>query len=224
MGATAQGASTLCWRPWDPLPLSELIFLYTPDDIQVWLSVTLARILLISGCWSSAWIRERAKTKPQRQPQGDIHFSIVRPWICGGSGMTSELGTTTTTTRVSTTAAAAKMKTMSMTVTTTMSRVLPPQVHDSDPNGGDIIHVDEVSCLFFSLNIVSNQISRRTTGRALNRRMGTPQGAIILPYKIHQADVPGIHNTGIETLGHPSRSGLESRGLLLRGIPALQTS
>jgi len=121
--------------------------------------------------------------------------------------MTSELGTTTTTTRVSTTAAAAKMKTMSMTVTTTMSRVLPLQVHASDPHGGDIIHVDEVSCLFFSLNIVSNHISRRTTGRALNRRMGTPQGAIILPYKIHQADVPGIHDTGIETLGHLRRSG-----------------
>jgi len=36
IGATGQGASALCRRPSDPLPLSELIFLYTDDDIRVW--------------------------------------------------------------------------------------------------------------------------------------------------------------------------------------------
>jgi len=83
-------------------------------------SVTLAKILLISWCGSHARIRDRAKTKPWRQPPVDIHFSIVRPGTSGGSGMTSEPGTMTTTTRVSTTAAAAKTKTMSITVTTTI--------------------------------------------------------------------------------------------------------
>ena len=84
-------------------------------------SLTLAKILLISRCWSHAKIRGWAETKPRRQPPVDIHFSIVRPGTGGGSGMISEVGTTTTTTtRVSTTAAAAKMKTMSITVTTTM--------------------------------------------------------------------------------------------------------
>jgi len=37
IGATGQGASPLRRQPSDPLPLSELIFLYTDDDIGVWL-------------------------------------------------------------------------------------------------------------------------------------------------------------------------------------------
>jgi len=35
IAATGQGASALRQRPPDPLPLSELIFLYTDDDIRV---------------------------------------------------------------------------------------------------------------------------------------------------------------------------------------------
>jgi len=83
--------------------------------------LTQAKILLISWYWSNASIRERAETKPQRQPPVDIHFSIVRPGTGVGSGMTSEPGTRrTTTTRLSTTAAAVKTKTRLITVTTTM--------------------------------------------------------------------------------------------------------
>lgn len=37
IGATGQGASSLRRRPSDPLPLSELIFLYKDDDIRAWL-------------------------------------------------------------------------------------------------------------------------------------------------------------------------------------------
>jgi len=37
IGATGQGASSLRRRPSDPLPLSELIFLYNDDDIRAWL-------------------------------------------------------------------------------------------------------------------------------------------------------------------------------------------
>jgi len=37
IGATGQGAIGLRRRPSDPLPLSELIFLYTDNDIRVWL-------------------------------------------------------------------------------------------------------------------------------------------------------------------------------------------
>jgi len=37
IGATGQGASSLRQRPSDTLPLLELIFLYTDDDIRVWL-------------------------------------------------------------------------------------------------------------------------------------------------------------------------------------------
>jgi len=35
--ANGQGASAFRRQPSDPLPLSELIFLYTDDDIRVWL-------------------------------------------------------------------------------------------------------------------------------------------------------------------------------------------
>jgi len=89
-------------------------------------------------------------------------------------------------------------------------RVPPGQVHTPDPSGRDIIQGDEVSLLLFSFNIVSNHISRTTTGTAVNRSVGTPQEAIILPSEIHQADVPGIHDTGIQTQGHLRRSRLES--------------
>jgi len=37
IGATGQGAIPLHRRPSDPLPLLELIFLYTDADIRVWL-------------------------------------------------------------------------------------------------------------------------------------------------------------------------------------------
>jgi len=89
-------------------------------------------------------------------------------------------------------------------------RVPPGQVHTPDRRGRDIIQADEVSFLLFSFNILSNHISRMTRGAAVNRSVGTPQGAIILLSEIHQADVPGIHDTGIQTLGHLRRSGLES--------------
>jgi len=103
-----------------PSPSRSLYFYIQTMTSGCGCSLTLAKILLISWCWSDARIMERAETKPRCQPRGHIHFSIVRPGTGGGSGMTSEPGTTTTTTRVATTVAAAKMKTMSITVTTTM--------------------------------------------------------------------------------------------------------
>ena len=89
-------------------------------------------------------------------------------------------------------------------------RVPPGQVHTPDRCSRDIIQGDAVSFLLFSFNILSNHISRTTTGTLVNRSVRTPQGAIILPSEIHQADVPGIHDTSIQTLGHLRRSGLES--------------
>jgi len=87
-------------------------------------------------------------------------------------------------------------------------RMPPGQVHTLDCHSRDIIQGDEVG--FCSFNILSNYISRMTTGTAVNRSVGTPPGAIILPSEIHQGDVPGIHDTGIQTLGHLRRRGLES--------------
>jgi len=53
-------------------------------------------------------------------------------------------------------------------------RVPPGQVHTPDRHGRDIIQGDKVSFLVFSFNILSNHISRTTTGTAVNRSMGRP--------------------------------------------------
>jgi len=89
-------------------------------------------------------------------------------------------------------------------------RVLPRQVHTPDRRGRNILQGDEASFLLFGFNILSNHISRTTTVTAVNRRVGTLQGAIILPSEMHLEDVLGIHHTGIQTLGHLRRSRLES--------------
>ena len=60
-------------------------------------------------------------------------------------------------------------------------QVPPGEVHTPDRRGRDIIQGDGVSFLLFSFNILANHISRTTTGTAVNRSVGTPQGAIILP-------------------------------------------
>jgi len=88
--------------------------------------------------------------------------------------------------------------------------VPPGQVHTPDRHGRDIIQGDDVSFLLFLFNILSNHISRTKRETAVNQSAETPQGAIILPSEIHHADVLGIHDTGIQTLGHLRRSGLES--------------
>jgi len=117
LGKEPAGYAGHCWTP---SPSRSSYFYIQRMTSGCRCSLTLAKILLITWCWSHARIRERAETNPRRQPPVDIHFSIVRPGTGGGSGMTLEPGTTTTRTRVSTTAAAAKTKTMSITVTTTI--------------------------------------------------------------------------------------------------------
>jgi len=120
IGAPGQGASALHRRPSDPLPLSELIFLNTDDDIRVWLLANPGKdpldLLVLESRQDPGEARDET---PAPAFAGDP-FSIVRPGTSGGSGMTSEPRMTTTTMRVSTTAAAAKTKTMSITVTMTI--------------------------------------------------------------------------------------------------------
>ena len=121
IGATGPGASALRRRPSDPLPLSKLIFLYTDDDIRVWLLANPGKdpldLLVLESRQDEGEGRDETLA-----PASCGHIFFDRnAWDGGGSGMTSEPGTTrTTTTRVSMTAAAAKTKTMSLTVTTTM--------------------------------------------------------------------------------------------------------
>jgi len=104
----------------DPLSLSEFIFLYTDDDIQVWLLANPGKDPLGLLVLASRHDQGGGREETRAPASGGHPFSMVRLGTGGGSGMTSEPGTMTTTTRVSTTAAAAKTKTMSITVTTTM--------------------------------------------------------------------------------------------------------
>ena len=94
-------------------------------------------------------------------------FSIVRPETSGGGGMTSEPGTTPRTTTVSMTAVAAKIENMSISHHDD-ARVPPGQVHTPDRRGREIIQAGQVSFLLFSFNILSNHISKTTTGTAVN--------------------------------------------------------
>ena len=54
IGATGLGASTLRGQPAEPLPLSELIFLYNDDEIRVWLLANLGEepldLLVLEAC------------------------------------------------------------------------------------------------------------------------------------------------------------------------------
>jgi len=89
-------------------------------------------------------------------------------------------------------------------------RVPPGQVHTADRCGRDIIQEANVSSLLFSFKVLCNHIGRATMGTAVNRSVGTAPAAIILPAEIYQAPLPRIHDTGIQTLSHLRRRGLES--------------
>jgi len=187
-------------------------------------SLTLAKILLISWCWSHARIRARAETQTPA-PAAGIHLFFDRkawdrcgPWDDIGAGDDDDDDDSLNDHSGSQDADNVDHSHHDN------DRVPPGQVHTPDRRGRDIIQGDEVCFLLFSFNILSNHISRTTTGPAVNQSVGTPQGAIILPSEIHHADVPGIHNTGIQTLGHLRRSRLESGGLLFNRIPGLQNS
>jgi len=169
--------------------------------------VTLAKILLISWCWRDARIRERAKTKPRRQPDGGHPVCDRKAW--GRWGQCHDMGAgDDDDDHESLNDGSGSQDANNVDHSHhDDDRVPRAQVHTLDHRGRDIIQGDEVRVLLFSFNILSNHISRTTTGTVVNQSVGTPQGAIILRSEIHQADVPGINNTGILTQGHLRRSG-----------------
>jgi len=199
-------------RSSDPLPLLELIFLYTDDDIRVWLLANPDKdpldLLVLESRQDQAEGRDET---PVPASGGHPFFDRNGGWdrwgqwddigarddyddddesLNNGSGSPDEDNVDHSN--------------------HDDDRVRPGQFHTPDRRRRDIIQGEEVSFLLFSFNILSNHISRTTTGTVVNRSVGSPQGAINLRSEIHQADVPGIHDTGIQTLGHLRRSGLES--------------
>ena len=89
-------------------------------------------------------------------------------------------------------------------------RVPPGQIHTPDRHGRHIIQGAKVSSLPFSFNILSNHISKATTGTAVHRRVATPQRANYSPVGEPPGRRTGDSDTGIQTLAHLRRSGLES--------------
>jgi len=121
ISATGQGASSLRLQPSDPLPLSELIFLYKDDDIWAWLLANPGKdpldLLVLEARQGQGWNHD---TTPAPL-SGRYPFSTERPGIAGGKPMTQGKKKITATTRATTTTSATTKKAM-MTTTTTRKR------------------------------------------------------------------------------------------------------
>jgi len=204
--ATGQGASALRRRRSDPLPLSELISLYTDADIRVWLLANPGKdpldLLVLESRQEQGGGRDET---PAPASPGHPFFDR-KAW--DRRGLWDDIGAGHDDDSLNDGSGSQDEDNVDHSHHDD-DQVPPGQVHTPDRRGRDIVQGDQVSFLLFSFNILSNHMSRMTTGTAVNRSVGTPQGAIILPSEIHQADVPGIHDTGIQTLGHLRRSRLE---------------
>ena len=197
-------------RPSDPLPLSELIFLYTDDDIWVWLLANPGKDPLVLLVLESGQDQGEDRDETQAPGSGGHPFFDRNAWARWGQWDDIRAGDDNNNDESLNDGSGSQDEDNVDHSHHDNDRVPPGQVHTPDRRSRVIIQGDEVSFLLFSFNILSNHISRTTTGTVVNRSLGTPQGAIILPSEIHQADVPGIHDTGIQTLGHLSTSGLEA--------------
>jgi len=197
IGANGQGASRLRRRPADPLPLSELIFLYTDDDIRVWLLANPGKDPLDLLVLESRQDQGEGRDETPAPASGGHPFFDRKAWDRWGQW--DDIGAVDDDDDYDESLNDGSGSQDEDNVYHSHhddDRVPPGQVHTPDRRGRQIIQGDEVSFLLFSFNILSNQRSKTTTGTAVNRSVGTPQGAIILASKIHQADVPGIHDTG----------------------------
>jgi len=216
---TGQGASTLRRRHSDPLPLSELISLYTDDEI--WVRVLgnpgkdpLDLLVLESRQDQGVGQDQTPAPASSRHPLFDL-----KAWDRWGKWDDMGYGDDDDDDESHNNGSSSQDEDNLDHSHDDDDRVQPGQGHSPDHSARDIIQGDKESFLCFSFNVLSNHISRTTTGTEVNPSMRTPHGAIILRSEIHRADVPGIHDTG-----HLRSSGLESGGLLFKRIPGLQNS
>jgi len=197
IGATGQGASALRRRPSDPLPLAELIFLYTDDDIRVWLLATPGKDPLDLLVLESRQDQREGRDQTPAPASGGHPSFNRKAW--DGSGQWDDIGAGDDDDDDEESLNDGSGSQDEDNVDHSHhydDRVPPGQVHTPDRRGRDIIQGDELSFLLFSFNILSNHISRTTTGTAVNRSVGTPQGAIILPSEIHRQTYRGFTTPG----------------------------
>jgi len=180
IGATGQAACPLRRRPLDPLPLSELIFLYTEDDIWVWLLANPgkhSRDLLVL---ESRQDQGEGRDKTPAPASGAHPFFDRKAWDRWGQWDDIGAGDNNDDDDESLNDGSGSQDEDNVDYSYhDDDRVPQGQVHTPDRCGRDIIQGNEVSFHLFSFNIVSNNISRTTTGTAVNRRVGT--SAKIIP-------------------------------------------
>jgi len=210
IGATGQGASALRRRLSDTLPRWELIFLYTDDDSGVWLLANPGKHPLDLRVLESRHDQGEVRDETPALDSCGHAFFDRKVWDLWGQWHDTGAGDDDDDDESLNDGSGSQDEDNVDHSHHDDDPVPLGQVHTPDRRGRDIIQGEELSFLLFSFIILSNHISRKTTGTAVNRSVGTAQGAIILPSEIHQADVPGIHDTGIQTLGHLRRIALES--------------
>ena len=173
--------------PSDPLPLSELIFLYTDNDIRVWLLANPGKDPLDLLVLESRQDQGEGRDEAPAPVSGGHPFFHRKAWDRWGQWDDSGAGDDDDDDddESLTDGSGSKDEDNVDHSHHDDDRVPPGQVQTPDRRGRDLIQGDEVSFLLFSYNILSNHISRTTTGTPVNRSVGTPQGAMILPSEIH---------------------------------------
>ena len=163
--ATGQGARALRRRPSAPRPLFELIFLYTDNDIRVWLLSNSRNdpldLLVIESCQH----QEEGRDETPASASGGHPFFDRMAWDRWGQWDDIRAGDDDDDDGSLNDGSGSQDEDNVNHSHHDDDRVPPGQVHSPGRCGRDIIQGDEVRFLLFSFNILSNHISRMTTGQ-----------------------------------------------------------
>jgi hypothetical protein len=215
IGATGLGASALRQQPSEPLPLSELIFLYNDDDIRVWLLANPGKdpldLLVLEA-------RQDQGEDTQETPtpaSGGHPFFDRQAWerwgqwddIGAGDGDDDD-DDDHDGESLNGSGSGSQEEDNADHRHHGDENVTSAAAHTPDRRISGIIQVDEVSvfvqhafqCTQHLDRILLANHTPRMTMRTANRSVGTPQGVIIRPPEIPQADRQLIHDTKIPNL------------------------
>jgi hypothetical protein len=211
IGATGLGASALRRQPSEPLPLSELIFLYNDEDIRVWLLANPGKDPLDLLVLEARQDQGEDRPETPTPASGGHPFFDRKAWerwvesddIGAGDGDDDDDGES-----LNGSGSGSQEEDNADHDHHSDENVTSGAPHAPDRRSSGIIQVDEVSVFVqhaflctqhLDRILIADHTPRMTMGTA-NRRVGTPQGVIILPPEIPQADGQLIHDTKILTL------------------------
>jgi hypothetical protein len=211
IGATGLGASALRQQPSEPLPLSELIFLYNDEDIRVWLLANPGKDPLDLLVLEARQDQGEDESETPTPASGGHPFFDRKAWerwvesddIGAGDGDDDydDDGESLSGSQEEDNADHRHDGD---------DNVTSAPAHTADRRSSGIVQLDEVSVFVqhaflcaqhLDRILLANHTARMTMGTA-NRSVQTPQGVIILPPEIPQADSQLIHDTKIHTLIH----------------------